>query len=109
MLNKSNILYYFTIALLGFLGLRLFQLQIIDYQKYKRLAKNNTSRTAITRAPRGIIYDRHGEILATSKQSLSVIVFPAALKDKEAVAKILSNFIELSYKLIYFVKYKLKK
>ncbi|MDA0772272.1 MAG: penicillin-binding protein 2 [Cyanobacteria bacterium] len=97
MLNKSNILYYFTIALLGFLGLRLFQLQILDYQKYKTLAKNNTSRTAITRAPRGIIYDRHGEILATSKQSLSVIVFPAALQDKEAVAKILSNFIEIDY------------
>ena len=97
MLNKSNILYYFTIALLGFLGLRLFQLQILDYPKYKTLAKNNTSRTAITRAPRGIIYDRHSEILATSKQSLSVIVFPAALEDKAAVAKILSNFIELRY------------
>lgn len=100
MLNKSNILYYFTIVLLGFLGLRLFQLQILEHEKYKRLAKNNTSRTAITRAPRGIIYDRHGEILATSKQSLSVIVFPAALRSrryKKSVAQTLSNFIEIDY------------
>lgn len=100
MLNKSNILYYLTIILLSSLGLRLFQLQIIEHQKYKTLAKNNTSRTSITWAPRGIIYDRNGDILATSKQSLSVIVFPAALKrtkDKRNVAKILSNFIEISY------------
>ncbi len=99
MLNKSNILYYFTFVLLGFLGLRLFQLQIIEYGKYKTLAKNNTTRTAITRAPRGIMYDRHGEILATSKQSLSVIVFPAVLrkhKDKVLVARTLSHFIPTS-------------
>ena len=100
MLNKSNILYYFTFILLGLLGLRLFQLQILEYDKYKTLAKNNPTRTAVTRAPRGIIYDRHGEILATSKQSLSVIVFPAVLrkhKDKLAVAKALSNFITTPY------------
>lgn len=100
MLNKSNILYYLTLLLLGFLALRLVQLQIIDHEKYKTLARNNTSRTAITRAPRGTIYDRHGEILASSKASLSVIVFPAALRDdadKESVAKILSEFIEINY------------
>ncbi len=103
MLNKSNILYYFTFILLGFLGLRLFQLQIIEYSKYKTLAKNNTTRTAITRAPRGIIYDRHGEILATSKQSLSVIVFPAVLRkheDKVLVARTLSNFIPIPNEIL---------
>ncbi len=100
MLNKSNILYYFTFILLGLLGFRLFQLQVIEYNKYKVLAKNNSTRTSITRAPRGIIYDRNNEILATSKQSLSVIVYPAALRtdqEKAMVAKRLSNFISSSY------------
>lgn len=100
MVNRSNILFYFTIILLGLLALRLFQLQVLEHQKYKVLAKNNTTRTAITRAPRGIIYDRHGNILATSKQSLSVIVYPAILrkkKDKETVADLLSRFIDMSF------------
>jgi penicillin-binding protein 2 len=102
--NRSNILYYFTIILMGLLALRLFQLQIVEYQKYKVLAKNNTTRTAITRAPRGIIYDRHGNILATSKQSLSVIVYPAALtkkKDKENVARLLHPYVNMSYEDLY--------
>jgi penicillin-binding protein 2 len=102
--NRSNILYYFTIILMGILALRLFQLQIVEHQKYKVLAKNNTTRTAITRAPRGIIYDRHGNILATSKQSLSVIVYPAALtkqKDKESVARLLCTYVNMSYEDLY--------
>lgn len=100
MLNKSNILYYFTIILLSFLGLRLFQLQIWEHQKYKVLAKNDTTRTTITQAPRGVIYDRDGTILATSKQTLSVIVFPAALtkqEDKQRVAEYLSKLISIPY------------
>lgn len=104
MVNRSNILYYFTIILMGILALRLFQLQIVEHQKYKVLAKNNTTRTAITRAPRGIIYDRHGNILATSKQSLSVIVYPAALtkqKDKESVARLLCTYVNMSYEDLY--------
>jgi penicillin-binding protein 2 len=89
---------------MGILALRLFQLQIVEHQKYKVLAKNNTTRTAITRAPRGIIYDRHGNILATSKQSLSVIVYPAALtkqKDKESVARLLCTYVNMSYEDLY--------
>lgn len=100
MLNKSNILYYFTIALFSFLVLRLFQLQILEHQKYKVLAKNDTTRTTITQAPRGIIYDRDGTILATSKQTLSVVIFPAALSkttEKQKVAHYLSKLISTPY------------
>jgi len=99
MVNRNNILYYLVIILFCFLGLRIAQLQIIEYKKYQNLAKNNTTRTSLTRAPRGLIYDRNKNILATSKQSLSVIVYPARLRqteDQEAVAKLLANFIELS-------------
>lgn len=99
-MNKSNLLIYFTILLFGFLGLRIVQLQVLEHDKYKTLAKNNTTRSSVTRAPRGIIYDRHGQILATSKQSLSVIVYPSSLRKKtkkENVAKLLSNFISLDY------------
>lgn len=99
-MNKTFVLNAITVLLFLFLGLRLFQLQIVEHQKYKVLAKNNSTRVSITRAPRGIIYDRNGDILATNKQSLSVVVYPAILRsdeDKESVAKILSNFLSMSY------------
>lgn len=99
MVNRSNILYYLTILLFGFLALRLAQLQILEFDKYKDLAKNNTTRTSLTRAPRGLIYDRNKNILATSKQSLSIIVYPTRLrkkKEKKSVAKLLSSFITIT-------------
>lgn len=100
MSNQSNILYYLTIILASILGLRLLQLQVFEHEKYKVLAKNNTTRLSILRAPRGVIYDRHGNILATSKQTLSVIVYPGVLRDdqdKEIVATLLSSFIDKDY------------
>jgi penicillin-binding protein 2 len=99
MVNRSNILYYLVLILFLILVARIAQLQIFEHKKYKELARNNTTRTSLTRAPRGVIYDRNNNILATSKQSLSVIVYPAVLRsssDKQSVAKLLANFVELS-------------
>ncbi len=84
---------------MGFLVLRLLQLQIIEHDKYKKLARNNTTRRSLARAPRGIIYDREGRILATSKQSLSVMLYPAVLKketDLESFSKKLTKYIDLN-------------
>jgi penicillin-binding protein 2 len=99
-MNTHSLLYLATIIALSFLGIRLAQLQIFEHDKYKVLAKNDTSRATITRAPRGSIYDRNGQIIASSKQSLSVVVYPNVLRkkrDKRRVAKTLSNFINISY------------
>ncbi len=86
--------------LFSILGLRLGQMQIVEYDKYKQLAENNTSKYTVIRAPRGVIYDRHGKILASSKQALSVLVYPFKLKtleDKQKVAEKLSQILGLTY------------
>jgi penicillin-binding protein 2 len=83
---------------MGFLLLRVCQLQIVDFKKYKTLAHNNTTRRSLARAPRGIIYDRDGKILASSKQSLSIVLYPAVLKqqkDLKKFAKKLSFYVDL--------------
>ena len=98
MLYRSNLLIIFSLALFSLLSFRLFQLQVLDHKKYSLLAKNNTTRVLISRAPRGIIYDRNDNILATNKQSLSVVVYPALLrtnKKKRMVAKTLSKILDL--------------
>jgi penicillin-binding protein 2 len=97
-MNQSNILSYFVVFLLGLLGLRLFQLQILEHDKFQTLAKNNSSRTAITLAPRGVIYDRNDEVLATSKQSLSIVVYANKLKtqvEKDSVIEALVKLVDL--------------
>lgn len=88
-LSRSSILILVCVSLFALLSARLFQMQIIEHEKYKILAKNNSTKASIIRAPRGIIYDRDGAILATSKLALKIIAYPrilAKVKDRKQLA-----------------------
>ncbi len=78
--KKMNVL--FGIVSLAFFGvfLKLFYLQILNYPYYRGLSDSNSLRLITARAPRGIITDRNGEILATNVPSYSLYVVPADLK-----------------------------
>jgi len=64
MKSKLLIVNFLLIGGTIFLLLRLFQLQIIKGEKYYQLAEENRIRKIKIAGPRGIIFDRHGEILA---------------------------------------------
>lgn len=55
-----------SICLLAFFGLflRVFHLQIIEGEKNRELADSNRIQIKVIHAPRGVIYDRSGKILA---------------------------------------------
>lgn len=80
---KTKILLGITLFLVTLLILRLFYLQIFNYKTITQRAQYSTSRISILVAPRGIIYDRNGKILATNKQSISVIAYPDKLKTQK--------------------------
>jgi len=63
------------LALAGFalVIVGLLRLQVVDHEKYVELAKENRVRLEVIRAPRGSIYDRHGELLADSAPSFSIV------------------------------------
>ena len=58
---------------------QLWRLQIVDGQSFRRLADINRSRVSPVESPRGIIYDRNHQILASNKPSFDVAIVPAAL------------------------------
>ena len=80
---KIKILFGITVAFTFILILRLFYLQVFQYKTIAERAQYSTSKISILTAPRGIIYDRNGKILATNKQSISVIVYPNKLKTQD--------------------------
>ncbi|MBE60521.1 MAG: penicillin-binding protein 2, partial [Candidatus Marinimicrobia bacterium] len=45
------------------LAFRFFQLQVLDFDIYNQRAENNRIRAMSMPAPRGLILDRHGEII----------------------------------------------
>lgn len=60
-------LLYTIVAVFCVLGMRLFYLQVIEGTHYRELADGNRIRTQTLQATRGIMYDRNGEILVSSR------------------------------------------
>ncbi|MXZ19905.1 MAG: hypothetical protein F4Y84_04730, partial [Caldilineaceae bacterium SB0665_bin_25] len=59
--------------------IRLYSLQIVSGASYQEQAAVNRLREIDTYAPRGVIYDRNGEILARNRPSFVIAVIPADL------------------------------
>ncbi|MHB8835853.1 MAG: penicillin-binding protein 2 [Candidatus Methylomirabilia bacterium] len=66
------------------LVLRLYYLQIVRGRHYSRLAEENRISLIRVRAPRGIVFDRHGNVLVTNRPSFSVSLDLKAARDLEA-------------------------
>lgn len=68
-----------SVLLLGAFGLRLFQLQLVNGDRNRQLADTNRIRLVPKRPARGTIFDRNGKILAGSRLSHTVSIWPIAL------------------------------
>ncbi|HSX41203.1 MAG TPA: penicillin-binding protein 2 [Candidatus Saccharimonadales bacterium] len=80
-------LYILVAAILvvaGLLVAQLVQLQVVQGQRNLGLAEGNRLRQKITRAPRGLIYDRHKKVLAQNLASFDITVIPSLLPKDEA-------------------------
>ena len=90
MRRKSPLLSVYIIARLvivlsfGVLVYRLWQLQLASGARFRREAALNRIRKEVVRAPRGVIYDRNGKLLAYNEGSFDVAVVPADIpQDRE--------------------------
>lgn len=65
----GRIVPYFVIFVLGIgiLGWRLFWVTIVRGEHYRELSEGNRVREEVLWAPRGIVYDRHGEALVHNR------------------------------------------
>ncbi|MBE9113310.1 penicillin-binding protein 2 [Nodosilinea sp. LEGE 07298] len=68
-----------SVLLVGAFGLRLFQLQVVNGDRNRQLADTNRIRLVPKRPARGTIFDRNGEILAGSRLSHTISIWPIAL------------------------------
>lgn len=71
---KERLFSLIIILIFIILTLRLWQIQIIEADKYKKLSEQNRIRIIKIPAPRGIIYDRNGIPLVENTTSFSVSV-----------------------------------
>jgi penicillin-binding protein 2 len=78
---RTWIIYGLIIAGFSIMAVRLFNLQILEGKSWSAEATENRISTISEPAPRGIIYDRNGYILARNIASYNVVITPAQLPD----------------------------
>lgn len=81
---------------------KVFYIQVFDYRKLNSLASSLWSRNLPIESNRGIIYDRNGMVLADNLTTTSLVLIPNQIKNKELVAKKLSEILNVSYKDMYY-------
>ena len=86
-----NIMAGFGLLLLG-LVCRLFYLQVVQGSYHEKLSEQNSMRLQIVHAPRGLILDRNGAILARNRPSYQVAIMPTELKEPQRVFENLMRF-----------------
>jgi penicillin-binding protein 2 len=82
---KSRLALYRAIIILAFLALivQLWRLQTVQGDYYREAADVNRFRLEQNPAPRGVIYDRRGHLLARNMPQITVSIIPAYLPEDE--------------------------
>jgi penicillin-binding protein 2 len=65
-------------------------LQIVQHQKFEEMAENNHQRTLALRAPRGVLFDRHGKVLVENRNSYTISIAREHTKDLDRTVRLLS-------------------
>jgi penicillin-binding protein 2 len=82
-LSRTVILFAFILLLVAGLVSRLVYLQVLGHKRYHNMATNNRIKVSSIPPTRGIIYDKHGRILAENLASYSLELIPDQVTDME--------------------------
>lgn len=77
--------------------LKVFYIQVFEYDKLNGLASDLWSRNLPIEADRGKIYDRNGVVLADNITTTSLVLIPNQIKDKKEVTEKLAEILNVSY------------
>ena len=75
----------------GALAISFWFLQIVQHARYREMAENNHQRTLALRAPRGVLFDRHGRVLVENRDSLNVSIVREHTKDLDRTINLLAE------------------
>jgi len=77
--------------------LKVFYIQVFEYDKLNNLAHDLWSRNLPIEADRGKIYDRNGVVLADNITTTSLVLIPNQIKDKKTTTEKLAKILNVSY------------
>ncbi|MDX1639842.1 MAG: penicillin-binding protein 2 [Balneolaceae bacterium] len=72
---------------------RLFQLQIVEFDTYSPLSRENSLRQEIINPARGLIYDRNGRMIVDNEPIYSITITPVSYDDSNN--ELLAGFMDI--------------
>jgi penicillin-binding protein 2 len=90
-ITQAAVLVAVTLLLLGF-----WRLQVVHATHYRELAENNRRRDELVRAPRGLITDRNGYLLAANRPAYNVTMVREEVTDRDSTLAWLSTILDQS-------------
>ncbi|MBE6444640.1 MAG: penicillin-binding protein 2 [Alphaproteobacteria bacterium] len=96
LINRSLILGGIQILSLLVIIVRLYYLQVYQADKYQTLADENRISTRLLIPPRGGVYDRNGEMLATNRQNFQVMMVAEQTTNVQATLDAFKKIMPLS-------------
>jgi penicillin-binding protein 2 len=91
--QRLNGLMFFLFAAFTILVIRLFYLQIIEGEEYRRLSENNCIRLQSIDAPRGLIFDKNRNLLVDNRPSFDLSIIVRDAKPVEETVQKLAQYI----------------
>ncbi len=80
---------------LGVLLFRLWYVQIYKGEYYRKRSETNRVRRIEISVPRGVIYDRNGEVLLGNRPFYDLVYVPQYVVDRDATLKVLSRLLHV--------------
>ena len=84
-----------NVLLLGLLAGRLYQLQVVESETYKRLAEANRISLRFIAPTRGRLLDRHGQPIADNRENYRAVLIAEQVPDVSGLLDSLSRVIPL--------------
>lgn len=92
--SRTGVVYFVVVFVFGLLCLRLWFLQVVEGSNYRKLSENNRIRIQEIPAPRGLILDSDGRVLAGNRPSFDVCLVPQHTHNPDEVLKRLAKLLD---------------
>ena len=92
---RLSVMQYFVIGLFSVLAVSFWVLQVAEHAKFEEMAENNNQRTVPLRAPRGVVFDRDGQVLVENRHAYSISIVREHTKDLNATIRLLAHVLQL--------------
>ena len=94
--SRAVVLFLGIVVLSGVLVVRFIQLQVWEHETYQTRSDQNRIQVQPLAPPRGLIFDRHGELLADNRVSSSLALVTERIDNLAATFELLGSLVSVT-------------